>query len=142
MPSCNSCNSSLGSLEDALPSTDILQSCKPLLRHLLFFIFCHLIFFYYDLDFASFMLYFSLFFSVVIDSFNFPFVVPLLLHFPCKFLLCLAIFLLCDHLLNHASFHLLVHILLHAPLCLPFFHIEGYHTSCFLFIVHLYFPHI
>ena len=68
---CDSCNSSLGSLEDALPSTDILQLCKPLLCRLLFFIFCHLIFFYYDLDFSSFIFYFSLFFPVIIVSFIF-----------------------------------------------------------------------
>ena len=53
---CNSCDSSLGSLEDVLPSTDILQSCKPLLRRLFFFIFWHLLLFYYYLGF-SFLLY-------------------------------------------------------------------------------------
>ena len=53
---CNSCDSSLGSLEDVLLSTDILQSCKPLLRRLLFLILWHLFFFYYYLDF-SFLLY-------------------------------------------------------------------------------------
>ena len=48
--SCDSCDSSLGSLEDVLPSTNILQSRKPLLRRcLFFFIFCHLFFFDYDL---------------------------------------------------------------------------------------------
>ena len=59
--------------------TDILQSCKQLLRRLLFLIFRHLIFFYYDLDFSSFISYFSLLFSVIIASFHFPFVVLLLL---------------------------------------------------------------
>ena len=48
--------SALGSLEDVLPSTDILQTCKTLLRCLFFFIFCHLTFFCYDLDFLFLLL--------------------------------------------------------------------------------------
>ena len=43
------CDSPLGSLAAVLPSKDILQSCESLLRSLLFFISCHLIFFYHDL---------------------------------------------------------------------------------------------
>ena len=57
---CDSCNSSLGSLEDVLRSTNILQSSKPLLHRLLFFTFCHLIFSYYDLDFSFLLLSFFL----------------------------------------------------------------------------------
>ena len=48
--------SALGSLEDVLPSTDILKTCKTLLRCLFFFIFCHLTFFCYDLDFLFLLL--------------------------------------------------------------------------------------
>ena len=50
----------LGSLEDVLRSTNILQSSKPLLHRLLFFTFCHLIFSYYDLDFSFLLLSFFL----------------------------------------------------------------------------------
>ena len=69
--SCDSCDSSLGSRENVLPSTDILQSCKPLLRRLLFFIFCHFLIFYCYLDF-SFLLYVHIniiFLSTFLSSF-------------------------------------------------------------------------
>ena len=87
---CDSCDSSLGSLGDFLPSTDILQSCKALLCPLLFFIFCHLIFFYYDLDFCFLIL--RRIYTCILISYLFLSFYLLSFTFVSSFLLLLSLF--------------------------------------------------
>ena len=79
-----------GHLGTFFPAHEILQSCKPLLCRILFFIFCHLIFFYYDLDFCFLIL--RRIYTCILISYLFLSFYLLSFTFVSSFLLLLSLF--------------------------------------------------